>query len=339
MTLDITHLTDDTLITETTRAAATERSATSHLLTLLIEVERRKLHLSLGHSSMFVFCTRTLRLSEQAAYSRITAARAARRFPAILDGLTDGTLSLSSVGILAPHLTDETADAMLEAAGGKSTREVERLIASWHPQPDVPSVLRALPAAQTTAAVETPRDQSAGLALKPAGNPDPARPARPTPCPRAIVAPIAERRYLLRVTIDQHTHDKLQRARDLLRHSIPDGDTATILDRALGALIVEAERTKCARTQQPRQPASRMGHGRHIPAAVKREVWQRDGGRCVFRGAAGLCGTTAFLEYHHVVPFAAGGETSVANLELRCRAHNQYEYEAESDRGQQELWA
>jgi HNH endonuclease len=31
------------------------------------------------------------------------------------------------------------------------------------------------------------------------------------------------------------------------------------------------------------------------------------------------------FEYHHVVPFAAGGETSVANLELRCRAHNQHE--------------
>ena len=30
---------------------------------------------------------------------------------------------------------------------------------------------------------------------------------------------------------------------------------------------------------------------------------------------------------HHVVPFAAGGETLVDNLELRCRAHNAYEAE------------
>jgi hypothetical protein len=47
--------------------------------------------------------------------------------------------------------------------------------------------------------------------------------------------------------------------------------------------------------------------------------------RFAFIGQGGRCTATGFLEYHHVVPFAAGGETSVKNLELRCRAHNQYE--------------
>jgi hypothetical protein len=62
-----------------------------------------------------------------------------------------------------------------------------------------------------------------------------------------------------------------------------------------------------------------------VPAATQRVVWQRDGGRCAFTGPQGRCTATALLEYHHVVPFAAGGETSPKNLELRCRAHNQYE--------------
>jgi hypothetical protein len=66
---------------------------------------------------------------------------------------------------------------------------------------------------------------------------------------------------------------------------------------------------------------------RHVPAATKRVVSQRDGGRCAFIGPNGRCPATAFLEYHHVVPFAAGGETSAKNLELRCRAHNRYEAE------------
>ena len=64
---------------------------------------------------------------------------------------------------------------------------------------------------------------------------------------------------------------------------------------------------------------------RHVPAAVKRVVWARDAGRCAFVGVDGRCAETGFLEYHHVVPFAAGGPTSVTNLELRCRAHNEYE--------------
>ena len=147
-----------------------------------------------------------------------------------------------------------------------------------------------------------------------------------TAAPRTIVAPIAPRRYLLKLTIDQDTHDKLQRVRELLRHSIPDGDTEKILNRALDAAARprwNGRSTLVHRGRARQRPT--IGKGRHIPAAVKREVWQRDGGRCAFRGAAGPCGETAFLEYHHVVPFAAGGETSAANLELRCRAHNQYE--------------
>jgi len=296
---------------------------------------------------MFVFCTRTLRLSEQAAYSRITAARTARRFPDILVRLADGTLSLSSVGLLAPHLTEETAEAMLEAAAGKSTREVERLMASWHPQPDVPGVLRALPVTagavpageppsgrRTAPPVEVPGELSA----QPAENPAQTRLSALKAAPRAVVAPIAPRRYLLRLTIGQDTHDKLQRARALLRHSVPDGDTETVLNRALEALLGHVERTKYARASRPREASSAVGNGRTIPAAVKREVWKRDGGRCVFRGADGPCGETAFLEYHHVVPFATGGETSAANLQLRCWAHNQYEAAVNQSTKQAELW-
>jgi hypothetical protein len=59
---------------------------------------------------------------------------------------------------------------------------------------------------------------------------------------------------------------------------------------------------------------------------VRRAVWQRDGGRCAFIGRDGRrCDARGFVEFHHVKPFAAGGEASVANIELRCRPHNQYE--------------
>ena len=71
----IADLSDDALNAAAKRAAQCERTATADLLRLLIEVERRGLHLALGHSSMFMYCTRVLLLSEQAAYSRITAAR------------------------------------------------------------------------------------------------------------------------------------------------------------------------------------------------------------------------------------------------------------------------
>jgi 5-methylcytosine-specific restriction endonuclease McrA len=54
-------------------------------------------------------------------------------------------------------------------------------------------------------------------------------------------------------------------------------------------------------------------------------VWERDAGQCAFVGAHGRCPETGFLEFHHVVPYAAGGQTSIENLTLLCRAHNAYE--------------
>jgi hypothetical protein len=54
-------------------------------------------------------------------------------------------------------------------------------------------------------------------------------------------------------------------------------------------------------------------------------VWARDEGRCAFVGTNGRCQERGFLEFHHVEPFATGGETTAGNLQLRCRAHNGYE--------------
>jgi len=128
-------------------------------------------------------------------------------------------------------------------------------------------------------------------------------------------------------TISRETHDKLRCAQDLLRHSIPTGDPAVIFDRALTLLIEDLEKRRFAASARPRAPQSSPRSSRHIPAAVRREVWARDEGRCAFVGTNGRCVERGFLEFHHVVPFALGGETTTENLQLRCRAHNAYEAE------------
>ena len=138
-----------------------------------------------------------LHLSEHAAYGRIEAARAGRRFPLILERLADGTLTLT---------------------------------------------------------------------------------ASPP-----VVRPLAPERYKVQFTMSRDMHDTLRRAQELLRHTIPTGDPAAIFERA------------------------------------------RDEGRCAFVGTNGRCTGRGFIEFHHVVPFAAGGETTTQSLELRCRAHNGHE--------------
>src|SRR5690606_27918763 len=118
----------------------------------------------------------------------------------------------------------------------------------------------------------------------------------------------------------------LQRAQALMRHRVPDGDLAALVTAGLGLLVTQLEKAKAAATERPRGGADRCApRSRTIPAAVRRAVWARDKGRCAFVGTQGRCTETGFLEFHHVRPFAAGGQAVVENIELRCRAHNQYE--------------
>ena len=142
-----------------------------------------------------------------------------------------------------------------------------------------------------------------------------------------MVKPLASERYQVRFTMTREAHDKLRRAQDLLRHVIPDGDPATIFDRALTLLLADIERKKLAAAVRSRSERITETRSRHIPASVKRAVWTRDGGRCAFSGAHGRCEERGFLEFHHAKPYAAGGAAVVENLELRCRSHNAYEAE------------
>jgi hypothetical protein len=127
--------------------------------------------------------------------------------------------------------------------------------------------------------------------------------------------------------MQRETHDKLRLAQDLLRREIPDGDPAAIFDRALTLLLADTARKKVGATSSPR-PGHSAPTSRHIPAEVKRRVWVRDRGQCAFVARTGRrCTERAYLEFHHIVPYAVGGETTARNLALRCRSHNVHEAE------------
>jgi hypothetical protein len=151
-----------------------------------------------------------------------------------------------------------------------------------------------------------------------------------------VVTPLSTDRYQFRFTAGAATREKFRRAQDLLRHAVPNGDPAEVFDRALTALLVDLERKKFAATDRPRRQRGRAPGSRTVPAAVRRAVTKRDGGRCAFVAGAGVrCGATAYLEFHHVLPYARGGPATEGNIQLRCRAHNGYE--AELDFGRREL--
>ena len=302
----------------------------------------RRLYLGQGCSSLFTYCTRVLHFSEHAAYHRIETARAARYFPTVLQLVADGSVTTTTVALLRPHLTPENHAALLAAARHKSKRDVEYQIACLAPKPAARALIRRLtegrpdaghvpsrPETEMTAAILDTCLNGPELVPPPAASPRATSAAVQTP--RPTVAPLARDCYLLRVTLSANAHARLRRAQDLMRHSLPNGDPSSIVERALTVLVDQLEKAKGAKTVRPRRTSARhvkaSGDSRHIPAAVKRAVWARDDGRCAFAGPHGRCTETGHLEYHHVVPFARGGPTDVGNIALRCRAHNAFESE------------
>jgi len=395
--LAVTQMSDGDLVSAATRLATEGRQATADLIALLVELGERKVYAQEGYSSIFGFCVGRLRLSEEEAFYRIAAGRVASRFPVVLERLREGRLTLTNVALLRKVLTEENHGRLLEAAEGRSKREVQALVARLAPRPDLPVSIRKLAAPRAAAhtmpggsdrpaadvlyrAAEDYKPVPPLLADAPAG-PVQVAPAVPSsgslqPVPGAVtpqapalcapppqpkpasICPLAPSRYSLRLTISEETHGKLRRALDLFGHTVPAGDTAAVIDRALTLLIAHLERTKyaaktprpqrgtrtapaqrrspqrtepeipaplsaltarsLARTVDPSRPAATR-RSRYIPAAVRRAVWLRDGGRCAFVAANGhRCEEASRLEFHHKVPFADGGQPTPANVELRC---------------------
>jgi hypothetical protein len=120
----------------------------------------------------------------------------------------------------------------------------------------------------------------------------------------------------------------LRLAQDMLRHAVPTGDPAETIKRALKVLLEELARKKFAATKRPRASHGPAPGSRYGAAKVRRAVWIRDHGRCAYVAKSGhRCNSRSFVEFHHLDPYGAGGEATVETMELRCRAHNNYEAE------------
>jgi hypothetical protein len=105
---------DIDLLAEIKRLARDEREATARLVAFLGELDARRLYPGEGCSSVFAYCTQVLHLSEHAAYGRIEAARAGRRFPIILERL--GAPDRGIPAGAAPHRTEPSAGARRRAS-------------------------------------------------------------------------------------------------------------------------------------------------------------------------------------------------------------------------------
>jgi hypothetical protein len=332
----LSKLTDSGLVNATVALVRQRRSQTALIVAHLAAIARRRAYRPLGYSSLYLFCVNALHLSEHSAHKHVWGVRFARRFPPVLDAIAEGRVLLAGVCELARHMTPQNAAELLEAATHRTRREIQLLLAERFPKADVPTVVVALPtqvapqpaAGFDDAALANPSVTGESCKVAPgqlSANNWPVNQARvcSEPTPPARITPIAPARFAMQLTIGQHTHDLLQRAKELLAHARPGCDVAQVLEMALADFVAKLEKRKFGDTHAPKARRA-TSDTRYVPADVKRRVAKRDGKQCTFVSENGVrCDAREMLEFDHVTPFARGGRSVLENLRLRCRAHNQ----------------
>ncbi len=296
------HLTDELLHANAVQTAEESRRITLKLLKFLNEIERRHLFSKFSVSSLHAYCVSQLKMDDGTAGRHVSAARLLREVPVIEAKIEQGSMTLTSVaqaGVFfrkesaygQAFTIDEKRDLVLELEN-KTTRDVDRFLMSQTSVPQIHFKERALPRASNLTEV--------------------------------------------RVCLDDETMAAIERLKEVCSHALPEQTLAGVLKRALiEALEKSAPEKKIARAEQRQQASLKLknkqvGTGEVAPAPeskveIKRQVWLRDGGHCTFTDAESgeRCQSRHFLEEDHVHPKAMGGEFSVSNIRLRCRAHNQ----------------
>jgi 5-methylcytosine-specific restriction endonuclease McrA len=233
-----------------------------------------------------------LQLSEGEAFRRLVAARLGRKFPIVHSLVASGSVHLSALTLLRPHLTQNNHTELLEAVRGKSKREVEALLATRFPARDEPAHMRAVSPErfriEFTASTELREKLERCLDLSSHANPK-----------RDLGFVIERATELLLAKLERERLGKAKCPRTL-------------------STISGTPNAQTSKETPSIDPASRR-----ITTAARRSVFERDGNRCTYVSPDGnRCNATAFLELDHIIPHARGGRTAPENLRIRCRAHN-----------------
>jgi hypothetical protein len=293
-----------------------ERAILVEFLVLLGELDRRQVIAGLGFSSTFDYLVRHLGYSKASTFRRTQAAKLVTRFPLVVEYLRDGRVGLTALVELRDVLTEENHVQVLDRAAGRSIEDVQVLAASLAPRPAPKESFRRVPeklACASSAAELNLACASSAAELKAVAEPKPAK-----------LEPISEALRVLRVTVGQAFADKLDRLRALTSHTMPGATIEQLLSFALEQSVEKLEKRRhgAGRPQRKEHDPS----SRYVPAAVRNEVFRRDGHRCTFTGPTGhRCNSTHQLQLHHIIPYSHGGPTTVENLTVYCARHNAYQ--------------
>jgi len=280
-----------------------EAKLTLEFLYHLRKIERRRLHVEMGYSSLFSFVEKEYKYSSGSTYRRVEAMRLLKEIPEIETDILSGDLNLTSLCEVSKFFKTESIKPVerkkiIETIKCKSTREVKRKLADLGTQPE--------------RSIERERILSKTC----------------TELTFSISNDLMEKLNLLRAFMS-HKHPRLtyeillQELADIALQRYGKGHRVSTSPPKLSQVARKTNENETLGKPEIENYCRRRS--RYIPAGIKRSVWTRDQGKCTFvsRLSKQKCGSTHFIEFDHILPFSHGGDSTPGNLTLRCRAHNQ----------------
>ncbi len=316
-------MTDNEILSRLAALSKNQAEAECEIIAYLVEVSQRSLHLKKAYRSLFEFTFQFLKCSEATASRRVAVVRISGKFPVALEMLRTQQVTLTSLALIAPHLTHENQEYLLKKVVGASKRETEKLIAGFSPEKSKRDVIRPV----ATSVPDTPLTGET-----PPKNEDAAQLTGEALVLGDTAAEEKTKRHMVRIAFDAPTDlaEKIERLKEIHAHKLKDSSLAEVLEMAVDLLL---DKTAPERKSEPRKkqkkdsPTQSVGvqvEARRPPATVQREVWKRDGGQCSFKDHDGRrCSARRRLQIDHIKPWALGGSSKeVHNLRLLCQAHN-----------------
>ena len=227
--------------------------------------------------------------------------------------------------------------ALVEEAAGKSTRQVMQMLAEVDPALAVPADrMRALHEGRWELKVAIDTECQRGL--------EQLKGLLTHVDPHMTLGQLVGR--LVKEGLERHDPSRPRRSRPTANRTA-DAERTSAPKQSASPTEITSSPTEARQGQDQERPSSTSGserpaqpactttsapkshaRGRAIPAAVKREIWQRYEGRCGYIDprTGRRCASRHLLQVDHVFPYALGGDAEPANLRLLCAAHHRHRH-------------
>jgi len=317
---------------ELVRLAATRAGLDYEEGRWLLRAERSGVHLRLGYGSFREYVERLFGYSPRLVQEKLRVADALEELPVLSAELERGRMSFSAVRELSRVATATTEQAWLEAARGRSIREIEELVSGQKPgnlpddAPDAGAKRHVLRLEVSGEALATFREAMAKMRRE-AGEALDDDAAVLLLCRRALEGPRDDGRssYQVALTVCEHCRRGMQQGRgELVEVSAEIVEMAECDGQNVGH-VGEAEHAHVGEAGHAHVGARLPRAKQAVPPALRRRVLRRDGGCCRVPG----CQQAVFVDVHHLELRSGGGGNTLENLVTLCAAHHRATHHGE----------